>query len=121
MSNDSIQVQSGNVWDGLSRLLAAHPDSSVRVTTVEISPTKNGNGKAPHPAAPIVATPRNAKLGIRWNVQGHAVVALLANDILQNDSPATFKVLAKLMSSDPDRRGDVPDLEPVGAYAQWPD
>ncbi|MCY1082350.1 S1/P1 nuclease [Archangium lansingense] len=70
-------------------------------------------GKAARPQEPVVGT---AEYRLLWSIPGHAVIAKLAEALLNEDSPAAKKKLAELIASDP-REG----RDELANYATWPD
>lgn len=52
----------------------------------------------------------------KWNMPGHAVIAKLAEDLLNDESQATYQALTGIMNADP-REG----RDELAKYATWPD
>jgi S1/P1 Nuclease len=70
-------------------------------------------GKAPGSQEPMVGT---AEYKVLWSIPGHAVIAKLAEELINDDHPATHPKLSALIASDP-RQG----RDELAKYATWPD
>jgi nuclease S1 len=78
----------------------------------------NGIGADPLPlrgSATGAPLPGSTGYELEWNLQGHAVIAYLAEDVLQDESPEAFRRLQQIIGNDPHNRGD------IGELAMWPD
>lgn len=103
------------VFDGLRELVAKGASGPVRIIYVEI-------GDAPASSAPVDAVvdapapePGDSTYAPQWNLQGHAVIAYMAQAILQRETKAAYQRLQLAIDRDPYGRGD------IGELAMWPD
>lgn len=106
MSDSNID----DVLEGVARLLDRRPDLRARVVVVELS-RDGSNG-----ALDVVDDSQGDRiLGTEFNLQGHAVIALMAEQYLEKHEAKTHQKLQKLKGNDPLARGD------IGSFAMWPD
>lgn len=108
-----------NILESVAAFLDKRPDISVRLVAIELSkhtvdpvdailldPSQGGGtmqgdtGGAVHPA---------------FNLAGHAVIAYIAQQYLEQNDQKTYRTLQGVMAADPLGRGD------VGDFAEWPD
>jgi hypothetical protein len=111
------------VVDGVTRLRQQNPSARVRVLMIDVLP----DGETPATVASaddVVATTTGvtasglAALRVKWNMSGHSVIAMLAEQILQKENPKVYRKLQDLMDS-----GTLPvdDGSGIGSLAAWPD
>jgi subtilisin family serine protease len=102
-----------DVFEGIASVLRQQATARLRVLWVDVG----GPGVAESPKAP----PGEPALGepgfrVKFNLQGHAVIAILAENILAREEPAKHQILQGIMSAHP-LGGDAD----IGTFAQWPD
>jgi len=107
------------VFAGVRDLIANGSSGPVRVVYVEVgrkppltSPT---DGPVQVSTSPSTLTPGDSGYELEWNLQGHAVIAYMAQSILQDENADVSQRLQAAIAADPDNRGDIGDL------AMWPD
>jgi hypothetical protein len=123
MSESQAGTFSGSVDDvmrGVRDLLAKGAPGPVRVIYVELGSgpvvAQNGAvGPVAVAASPTDPEPGSAAYSTQWNLQGHAVIAYMAQSILQRETPDAYQRLQAAINVDPWARGD------IGELAMWPD
>jgi hypothetical protein len=85
---------------------AAAPATPAPIAAADASPGRRAAGRALSGAAGYATA---------WNLQGHALIAYMAQQILQTEDQAAFGALVQLVGADPENRGD------IGELAMWPD
>jgi hypothetical protein len=111
-----------DIFEGIHGLLKSGNPGPLRVVYIECgaAPATNGAENGASGAAGVPATSTGDMAGspaytLEWNLQGHAVIAYMAEQILQDEAPETYRALLDVIAADPFNRGDVGDL------AMWPD
>lgn len=115
------------VYEGIARVLQGRPGDA-RVVVIESRGGAAATGEAGAVSggvsgAAAATAPRNADatgedrvFRVKWNVQGHGVIAQVAyEDIIQNEHPDVYATLTELLANDPIGRDDMVKM------AQWPD
>lgn len=120
--------------DGVIRIMNTRPGAAMRIVVVD---TDAGDGKlaaaAPRPDAPPGTPPAvdpatghdvlppppdtvERVFRVKWNVQGHGVIATVAlENIVQAEAPEVYARIKQLLHDDPVGRKTIVDS------AQWPD
>jgi subtilisin family serine protease len=109
-SMDEEHQGNGTIADffsGIAALLRENPGLRGRFVCAEI----DGAGKVS--TKTIDATGNTARL--TFNLQGHAVIAYIAEQYLEQNNPDTFRRLQGVKGADPIGRGD------IASFAMWPD
>jgi hypothetical protein len=99
---------------GVARLLDQRPELRARVAFVDFT---HGDGESTQTLLPTSNGTRSMQ-GIvepKFNFEGHAVIAYIAERYLTSAEPETFQSLQLVKSNDPGARGD------IGQLAGWPD
>ena len=101
-----------DLYEGIVRILQARPDAPVRVIVVDAG----AGGAMLVDDTGAVQTGGDRTFRVKWNVQGHGVIAKVAvDDILKVEHKKAYQHLVALIEDDGEGREDIVEL------AQWPD
>ncbi len=103
----------GQAFAGLERLVRETRHGTLRLLYVEFTP--NGSPPASRGDDAQLEAMGATPFELQFNIRTHAIIAYMAEEILNREDVGAFQRLQMLSASDPKARGD------VGSLAQWPD